>query len=388
MPSATVTLHRPEETSPSCGLGHACSFCPEQSSCQLDKSGHDRDLIGSRLGAIDKTLLVLGNKGGVGKSTVAANLAAALARQGYRVGLADADVHGPNAGVFFGVQGERVKVGRRGLAPIRYRASGQPDPEQPDPNQPDPDQRGEGRSPVPGSEQPTELLLGSLAMLLPEFDSPVIWRDAYKFDFIHHLIGSFDWGALDYLVVDMPPGTGNELITLCDLLEGSGAAALLVTSPQAVALHDSLKVLRFCQERGLPILGWIENMAGMVCPHCGDEIVLFPQSPLSDRLAAAGVARLAQLPLSPRLAFGSDAGTPVCVSAPDSPEADAFNALARRCVDDRAGHADDNLRETLAAALDEQGLLAEVAAEDEATRAEISRLLAAERDRLRAERSG
>lgn len=367
MPNATVTLHRPEETGPSCGLGHACSFCPEQSSCQLDKPGHDRNLIGSRLGAIDKTLLVLGNKGGVGKSTVAANLGAALARQGYRVGLADADVHGPNAGVFFGVQGQRVKVGRQGIAPIRYCA---------------PDQH------TGNQGQPTTLALGSLAMLLPEIDSPVIWRDAYKFDFIHHLIGSFDWGELDYLVVDMPPGTGNELITLCDLIEGSDASALLVTSPQAVALHDSLKVLRFCQERGLPILGWIENMAGMVCPHCGDEIVLFPQSPLSDRLAAAGVARLAQLPLSPRLAFGSDAGTPVCVSAPVSPEADAFNALARRCVEDRSRHADDNLRETLAAALDEQGLLAEVAAEDEATRAEISRLLAAERDRLRAERSG
>jgi Mrp family chromosome partitioning ATPase len=306
VPAPIVTLSRQIETDPSsCACGHACSFCPEEDSCQRDKPGHDRDLVAERLAAMDRILLVLGNKGGVGKSTVAANLAAALAQKGHRVGLADADIHGPNAGVFFGCQGERVRVGSGGIRPSRYRS--------PDSN--------------------TGLALGSLAMLLPELDSPVVWRDAYKFEFIHHLAGSFDWGPLDYWVVDMPPGTGNELITLCDLLEGCQAAALLVTTPQAIALHDSLKAARFCRERGLPILGWVENMAGVVCPHCGGEIQLFPTSELSERLTAAGLATLARLPLSPRLAFGSDAGAPVVVADPGSPEAESFTDLASRCMD-------------------------------------------------------
>lgn len=355
MSAPMVTLRGAEEALAPCGLGHACSFCPDQGHCQRDQPGHDRDLIATRLAAMGRILLVMGNKGGVGKSTVAANLATALARQGHRVGLGDADIHGPNAGVFFGVQGERVKVGPHGIAPIRYRS---------------PDER-------------TGLTLGSLAMLLPETDSPVVWRDAYKFDFIHHLVGSFDWGPLDYWILDMPPGTGNELITLCDLLEGSDASALLVTSPQAIALHDSLKAARFCRERGLPILGWVENMAGLVCPHCGDDIQLFPRSPLGDRLAAAGIRSLAQLPLSPLLAFGSDAGTPIVLSAPDSPEAGIFDALARRFTDDLSQRAGEGFTEELAASLENPGQLAELAVEDDATRAELSALLGAERERLR-----
>lgn len=306
MPAPIVTLSRqPEPDRPPCARGHACAFCPEEDSCQRDKPGHDRDLVAARLAAMGRILLVLGNKGGVGKSTVAANLAAALAQKGHRVGLADADIHGPNAGVFFGCQGERVKVGSGGIRPSRYRSP----------------------------DGTAALGLGSLAMLLPELDSPVVWRDAYKFEFIHHLAGSFDWGPLDYWVVDMPPGTGNELITLCDLLDGRQAAALLVTTPQAIALHDSLKAARFCRERGLPILGWVENMAGVVCPHCGGEIELFPRSELSEQLTATGAAALAKLPLSPQLAFSSDAGEPLVFTAPDSLEAQIFTDLASRCMD-------------------------------------------------------
>ncbi len=355
MPAPMVNLRTIEDTPTPCGLGHACSFCPEEHHCRRDKLGHDRELIATRLAAMGRILLVLGNKGGVGKSTVAANLAAALAKQGHRVGLGDADIHGPNAGVFFGVQGERVKVGPVGIRPTRYRSP----------------------------DATTELVLGSLAMMLPETDSPVVWRDAYKFDFIHHLAGSFDWGPLDYWILDMPPGTGNELITLCDLLEGSDASALLVTSPQAVALHDSLKAARFCRERGLPILGWVENMAGLVCPHCGDDIQLFPRSPLGDRLGEAGIPSLAQLPLSPLLAFGSDAGTPVVLSAPESPEAGAFDALALRCAEGLSRRADEGFEARLAAALEDPGQLAELDLEDEATRAELDALLGAERERLR-----
>ncbi|WP_368484660.1 P-loop NTPase, partial [Salipiger sp. HF18] len=189
-----------------CGLGHACQFCPKESSCTLDKPYHNKVLIERRLQEIDQIIVVLANKGGVGKSTVSANLAAGLARNGFRVGVADADIHGPNQSRFFGFSGAKIRTTKAGLQTHGFVAD--------------------------GNAHPVEV--GSLAFMLEDDTTPIVWRDAYKHDFIHHLIGSFDWGSLDFLVVDMPPGTGNELITLCDMLEGSNVSAVLVTSPQAV----------------------------------------------------------------------------------------------------------------------------------------------------------
>lgn len=347
---------------PDCGYGHACSFCRQEASCTLDKPRHNKMLLEQRLSRIGQVIMVLANKGGVGKSTVAANLAAALARRGFSVGLADADIHGPNAAQFFGQQGQRVKVDPGGIQPRRYRS---------------PDGR-------------TRLRLGSLSFFLAEADAPVVWRDAYKFDYIHHLAGSYNWGELDFWVVDMPPGTGNELITLCDVLEGSDVSAVLVTTPQAVALLDSLKAARFCRERGLPVLGLVENMAGMVCPHCGGEIQLFPSDPLKAGLE--DIETLAQLPLSPQLAFGSDAGVPIVDSLPESVEAQAFMALAQRCIETGAEQQGVHMQRQLADALSLPGQLTELeqalaenpAAED--VRKQLAQLLAQEQRRLRGRR--
>ena len=317
---------------PDCGYGHACSFCKEEATCTRDKSNHNKQLSEARLAQIGQIIIVLANKGGVGKSTVAANLAAGLARRGFRVGLGDADIHGPNAAQFFGQQGERVKITARGIRPRRYRS---------------PDQQSEVR-------------IGSPGFFLPETDAPVVWRDAYKFDYIHHLVGSYDWGELDFWVIDMPPGTGNELITLCDILEGSNLSAVLVTTPQAVALLDSLKAARFCRERGVPVLGMVENMAGMACPHCGNEIQLFPRDPMADSLHEAGIKTLAQLPLSPQLAFASDAGGPIVDQAPDSIEASAFMTLAEACIDKAARDESQLMEQQLAAVLDAPEQLAAI----------------------------
>ena len=287
-----------------CGLGHACAFCKLEDECALDKPAHNRRLIEDRLQAIGGVILVLANKGGVGKSTVAANLAASLAARGHRTALADADIHGPNAAQFFGQQGEHTTVGGRGIQPRRYRFE----------------------------DHAGELPIGSLGFFLDGPDVPVVWRDAYKFDYVHHLIGSYDWGTLDFLVLDMPPGTGNELITLCDLLEGIETRALLVTTPQAVALLDTLKAARFCRERGLPVAGVVENMAGMSCPHCNGHIEMFPRDPLSERMAQSGIETLVRLPFSPALAFASDAGRPAADGDRESDEAQRFAALAERMV--------------------------------------------------------
>ena len=288
-----------------CGLGHACSFCKLEDHCALDKPAHNRRLIEDRLQAVGGVILVLANKGGVGKSTVAANLAASLAAQGHRTALADADIHGPNAAQFFGQQGKHTRISERGIHPRRYRfaAGGQ------------------------------ELPIGSLGFFLDGPDVPVVWRDAYKFDYVHHLIGSYDWGTRDFLVIDMPPGTGNELITICDLLEGVETRALLVTTPQAVALLDTLKAARFCRERGLPVAGVVENMAGMTCPHCDGHIEMFPRDPMADRLGENGIETLVRLPFSPALARASDAGRPAADGGDrQGDEAGRFALLAERIV--------------------------------------------------------
>lgn len=271
-----------------CGLGHACQFCPREAECKLDKPHHNKVLIENRLTEIDQIIVVLANKGGVGKSTVSANLAAGLARRGFRVGVADADIHGPNQSRFFGLSGGRTRTTSSGLTPLGFDADGVKHP----------------------------VRVGSLAFMLEDDTTPVVWRDAYKHDFIHHLIGSFDWGSLDFLVIDMPPGTGNELITLCDMLEGSNASAVLVTSPQAVAQMDSLKAGRFCKERGLPVIGAAVNMAGVLCPNCDQEFHLFPDAGVAEALDRLDIAEIARIPLAPELAMGSDKGEPVVTAMP------------------------------------------------------------------------
>ena len=305
-----------------CGRGHACQFCPEEEQCQLDKGRHEKELIESRLDSIGQIIMVMANKGGVGKSTVSANVAAGLAAKGYRVGVADADIHGPNQSRFFGFVGQRVRLSKKGLPPHAFEYQ--------------------------SIEHPVKV--GSLAFMMEKDDTPIVWRDAYKHDFMHHLIGSFDWGALDFLVIDMPPGTGNELITLADMLEGQNVAALLTTTPQEVALMDSLKAVRFCQERQLPLIGVVENMAGVTCPHCSSEFHVFPRAHLAAALAEVEVESIAQIPLSLALASGSDTGVPVILSEPKGSEANAF-ASAVAAV---AAHAEKVFAQAAAAEL--QGL--------------------------------
>lgn len=335
-----------------CSLGHACQFCIDETTCQLDKPHHNRVLIERRLAAIGNILIVLANKGGVGKSTVAANLAAGLALRGFQVGLADADIHGPNQSRFFGLTRARTRTTHAGLVPPVFAA--------------------------PGIAHP--IRLGSLAFLLQDDSVPVVWRDAYKHDFIHHLIGSFDWGPLDFLVIDMPPGTGNELITLTDMLEGCETSAVLVTTPQAVAQMDSLKAARFCRERGLPILGAVENMAGVTCPHCAGEFHVFPDAGLAEALAALEISRLAQIPLAPELASASDSGAPVVAARPDSPAARAFAplvaaaaGLGQRSFDTAAAR---GLEDLLAQSMTDGDLQAFLAELPDGDRAELSAQIA------------
>jgi len=355
-----ATPHKPAAID--CGLGHACQFCPQEDVCALDKPHHNRVLIEKRLADIDQIIVVLANKGGVGKSTVSANLAASLAQRGFKVGVADADIHGPNQSRFFGFAGDKVRLSDNGLATRDFAD--------------------------PSLTYPVKV--GSLAFLLEGDDTPIVWRDAYKHDFVHHLVGSFDWGPLDFLIVDMPPGTGNELITLCDMLEGANVSALLVTTPQAVALMDSMKAARFCRERGLPMIGAVENMAGMVCPHCSGEFHLFPNADLDRSLAAADIETVSRIPLAIELASASDDGVPVVVSAPEAAVATAFAPLIAACTalgrldfDGAVARSlDDAFAENLGSQMLDEGLAELEPTARAAMRDELARMIGEEAARL------
>ncbi len=286
-----------------CGRGHACNFCPQEESCKLDQANHSKVHMEQRLSKMNWIIPVMANKGGVGKSTVSANLAVALAQQGYAVGLADGDIHGPNAARLFGLHNEKVKVSERGVHAPTYPIDGR------------------------GS-----LRVGSLAFFLEQADTPVVWRDAYKHDYVHHMLGSFDWGVLDFLIVDMPPGTGNELITLSDALKGCNTSAVLVSSADAIALQDSLKAARYCKETALPVLGLVENYAGTICPHCGSEFEMFPRAPEVEEFQQQGIETLARLPFTPVIGSGAASGKPVA-SDSDSPLFEVFESLAKNCRD-------------------------------------------------------
>lgn len=346
---------------PDCGLGHACQFCPKEDDCTLDKPRHEKLLIEARLAHIDQIVLVMANKGGVGKSTVSANLAAGLAGRGYRVGVADADIHGPNQSRFFGFVGAHVRVSDKGLDVCAFKD--------------------------PSLAHPVRV--ASLAFLMQSDDTPIVWRDAYKHDFVHHLIGSFDWGELDYLIVDMPPGTGNELITLSDMLEAANTSALLVTTPQEVALMDSLKAIRFCQERKMPILGVVENMSGISCPHCHGEFHLFPRDGLVRKLDEVGVQSLAQIPLDPHLARGSDEGVPDILRRPSGSVAQAFAPVIDACVSHAREHfvetavhsMNDALEHHLASPLLEQSLQDLSAKDRDTVRQALTQMLGADPQR-------
>ncbi len=244
---------------------------------------------------LGRILAISSGKGGVGKSTVAANLAVALARAGHRVGLMDADIYGPNIPRMMGV-----------------------------------DQKPEVRG---GKIQPLEahgVKLISLALIV-ERDAPAIWRGPIIMKVIQQFVRDVDWGELDYFLVDLPPGTGDAQLSLAQTVHIR--AAIIVTTPQEVAVGDSLRGAKMFERVGVPVLGVVENMSYFVCPHCGERTEIFLAgggSRLADEL---GVPLLGQVPLQARLPDLADAGRPVVAADAGSPAAQALDAVARRVSD-------------------------------------------------------
>ena len=283
-----------------CRLLHSCEMCEynNDTDCKADHNEHNRWLVNKRMEDIKYKLIVGSNKGGVGKSTVTTNLAIALAEKGYKVGLADADLHGPNIPKLLGAESVRLKAEDEGINPYITKGG---------------------------------VAVASLGFLIEDPNMHIAWRDAVKYDFIIELLGNINWGKLDYLLIDLPPGTGNEQITIIDFI-GDVDGAIIVTTPQELALLDARKMISFARDSNVPIVGVIENMSTLTCPHCQGEIDVFKRDGGKNLAEELVLPYLGKIPLDGEITAQSDAGEPIVTSRPDSVAAKAFMQLADNCI--------------------------------------------------------
>jgi ATP-binding protein involved in chromosome partitioning len=246
------------------------------------------------LEGIANIVAVGSGKGGVGKSTVTANLAAALQESGLKVGLLDADIYGPSQPGLLGSHGERPTVDGEALAPVQRFGLG----------------------------------FVSMGLLMPGDDAPAVWRAPIATKVIQQFLQDVAWGELDYLLIDLPPGTGDVQLTLSQQAALTGA--IIVTTPQQVALGVARKGLRMFETVSVPILGIVENMSGFTCGHCGEITQVFSQGGGQRMAAELGIPHLGSLPLDPEIVASGEEGVPVVHRAPDSSAAEAFRGLARQ----------------------------------------------------------
>lgn len=238
---------------------------------------------------VEHVVAVASGKGGVGKSTVSANLAVRMAQLGKRVGLLDADIYGPSVPIMFGITDRPSTDGQRIVPFEKY-----------------------------------GIKVMSLGFMV-EMDTPVIWRGPMVMKALEQLLGQVDWGHLDYLIVDLPPGTGDAQLTLTQKVPLS--AAVIVTTPQDVALIDARKGLAMFRKVNVPVVGIIENMSGFVCPHCDETTHVFKQGGGERTAEVVGTAFLGSIPLDPAIVAGGDSGKPIVVSQTEGPHAEAFEKI-------------------------------------------------------------
>lgn len=262
-----------------------------------DKIEEDSKLNES-LGKIKHVIIVLSGKGGVGKSTVSSNLACALSNQGYITGIMDIDITGPNIPKMFGIEDEKLDVHDGKLVPVMV---------------------------------PPSLKVMSMAFLLPTKDTPVMWRGPMKMTAIRQFIEDVEWGDLDYLVIDMPPGTGDEALSIMQLIPKPDGA-IIVTTPQEVSLMDSRKSIMFVNEAKIPIIGLVENMSGFICPHCDKVTDIFKSGGGEAVAREFGILFLGKIPLELSVVESGDAGLPIVLRDPESASAKAFTSMIKKVI--------------------------------------------------------
>ncbi len=259
-----------------------------------DLAGDGGDSRQPKLDKVDKIVAVVSGKGGVGKSTVATNLAVALSRSGCRVGLADVDIYGPSLAVMLGINGlPQADEDTRLIKPLEAHG----------------------------------LEVMSMGFFLDD-EAPVVWRGPMVMSATKQFLRGVAWGELDYLIVDLPPGTGDIPLTLAQEVPVDGA--VVVTTPQDVALADVTRSAAMLRRLNMPILGVVDNMAGYVCPSCGTRDDVFGDYRGADLAAGLGTPLLVEIPIVQRVREGGDAGTPIVAAAPDDPASKPYLELAAK----------------------------------------------------------
>ncbi len=233
--------------------------------------------IRENLAKIDKKLIVISGKGGVGKTTVAVNLAYELANNGKKTGILDVDIHGPNVAKMLGIEGEKLPKNDLGMGPV---------------------------------EVSPNLKAVSMALLLESPDTPIIWRGPLKMVTIRQFLSDINWGELDYLIIDSPPGTGDEPLSVCQLIPDIDGA-IIVTTPQDVAILDSRKSIQFIKQLKIPVLGIIENMSGFICPYCKKRIDLFGYGGGEKTANELNITFLGRISIEPEIVKAGDLGQPL-----------------------------------------------------------------------------
>jgi ATP-binding protein involved in chromosome partitioning len=260
----------------------------------LEKKSDEANLIQNKMNKIKHKIAIISGKGGVGKSLVTVNLATMLKiGTDRKVGIFDADLTGPCVPKILGIKGNRLKA-----APL-------------------------GINPVVG---PLGIEVVSMDFLLPDDESPVIWRGPIKMGAIRQFLGEVFWGKLDYLLVDLPPGTGDESLSILQLLPEMDGV-IIVTIPSEVSQSVVKKAVTFARKLNVPILGIVENMSSMVCPHCGETIEVFSKDGGSRISNEMNVDFLGSIPMDPRISSDSDSGIPFVINHPDSPAAKIFSKI-------------------------------------------------------------
>jgi len=262
-----------------------------------DKEVEERQLLEARLSRIKHKVVVLSGKGGVGKSTIAVNLAVALMLKGKNVGLLDVDIHGPSVPTMLGLEHEQLQGGPDGLVPVD----------------------------VAG------LKVMSIGFFLRSQDDAVIWRGPLKMNVIKQFLKDVAWGDLDYLIIDSPPGTGDEPLSVCQLV-GKLDGAIIVTTPQKVAAVDVRKSINFCQHLKVPVLGVVENMSGFACPKCGEVTQVFRTGAGQQIAHDMLVPFLGAIPLDPQVAEACDSGKAFVHHYASTPTAKTMLAVVRPLV--------------------------------------------------------
>ena len=283
-----------------CSVGSACEFCDISGTCSpKEKQYHEQERLARKLVRIRHKVMVMSGKGGVGKSTIATNLAASLALRHFHVGILDADIHGPNVAKMLGVESRHL-VGR-----------------------------------VDGVE-PVEIFKNfkavSMAFLGHDPDKAIVWRGPVKHAAIKQFIADVNWGDLDVLVIDLPPGTGDEPLSVAHVIKDVDGS-LIVTTPQDVSLLDSRKAINFSRLIRVPVLGIVENMSGMVCPHCDTRIELFKVGGGEKAALEMGVPFLGRIPIDHRVVESCDTGKPFVTDSVETEAMKAFRDITQKVID-------------------------------------------------------